>query len=74
MSNEDFYREMEESLSPNPQEKNLMKDIPFEEYSAGVEETFEIARQLGVTEFSCRVKGLPKKIEFDVNYETDYRR
>lgn len=71
MSDEDFYREMESSLNVNPQERNLMKDIPFEEYCTGVEETFEIARQLGITEFSCQVRGLPKKIEFDVNYKTN---
>ena len=69
MIDENFYREIESSLGVEFPKKDLTKEIPFEEYSMGVNETFEIARQLGVTEFSCHVKGLPKKIVFEASFE-----
>jgi hypothetical protein len=72
MSDEDFYKEIESALNPNyiSKKENTIQNlgVPFEEYCDGVNETLELARSLGISEFSCEVKGLPKKIKFDVEF------
>jgi hypothetical protein len=74
MNDEDFYKRIESALNANYislRDNSIQREkIPFEEYCEGVNETLELARKLGILEFSCEVKGLSKKISFEVNLES----